>query len=59
MENLNRIAAIRWWNTLSIVEKRRLVTECLGEGRVVKSLTGGEIERIWDGEVKEKEETRE
>ncbi len=52
----NREKAIRWWNKVPInslggtANKVTYVNNHLGGERMVKSLTGSEIERIWTNE---------
>lgn len=49
--SLNRCCAMRWWNNLSSLTKTQICdthTELIGSVRRWETLTGSEIEKLWD-----------
>jgi hypothetical protein len=51
-EKNNREKALMWWNEFNYYKKQRIVDEEFGFGkRLHVSLTGREIEKIWEKEV--------
>lgn len=49
--SLNRYCAMRWWNNLSSLTKTQICdthTELIGSVRRWETLTGSEIEKLWD-----------
>lgn len=48
MENTKRKTAIEWWNSLTNLEKSEFTTLIINPKRSYRSLTGREIEKIYN-----------